>query len=79
MIGRRSWRFGSVATVEQYAALETKSVGELTGRAADWQNAQTDFFAPNFGSSWAGLPEEAAQAEQVRRYQEWLHKKLHGA
>jgi hypothetical protein len=69
----------SVATVEQYAALENKSVAELTGRAADWEHGQTDFFGPRFDAAWAGTPEESAQAARVNSYQESLHRRLHGS
>lgn len=68
----------SVATVEQYAALKGKSVAGLTGREADWQQGQTDFVGPNFGSSWAGSPEEALQAERIKNYTKQQERRLWG-
>jgi hypothetical protein len=69
----------SVASVDQYAALEGKTAAALTGREATWQgDAKPDFFGPNFGASWAGTTEEAEQAKRIKGYTEFWSKRLRG-
>jgi hypothetical protein len=76
---RQDARFcADVATVEQHAAIQGKTVAQLTGREATWQKAQTDLVGPDFPATWAGSPEEAVQAERQKVYRESLSKRLWG-
>jgi hypothetical protein len=68
----------TVASVDQYAALEGVSTAALTGREAQWQEGKPDFVGPRFGATWAGSAEEAAEAEKTKRYAEAIRKRLWG-
>jgi hypothetical protein len=69
----------SVATLDQFAALEGKTTAELTGRDAQWlDTGGVDFVGPRFGAAWAGSPEEAEQASRIERYTEAARKRLWG-
>ena len=68
----------AVATVDQAAAIAGTSPGQLTGREARWQNAETDLVGPSFAATWSGSDEEKHEAERERAYTQQLREKLWG-
>ena len=76
---REDVRFcADVATLEQYAALRGKTVAQLSGREASWQQGGTDFVGPSFNAAWRGSPEESAEALRQKNYSEQLRKRRWG-
>jgi hypothetical protein len=70
----------SVATVDQFAALEGKTAAQLTGREARWEEeaGKTDVVGPNIPATWAGSDEERLQNERIKNYTDQLGKRLRG-
>jgi hypothetical protein len=68
----------SVATTDQFAALEGVSTARLTGREAAWQEGEPDIVGPRFEAAWSGSAEEAAEAERAKRYAESMRRRLWG-
>jgi hypothetical protein len=68
----------AVATLDQAAALEGKTVAQLTGREAIWGVGEPDYVGPDFGAAWGGSAEEKAIAERVKDYTDATRKRIWG-